>query len=180
MAATRTTRAPQRRRRNTSTLTPAELQAIEERRARVSDAVAKGMTYRAIGEIEGVNASTICRDVDAIREQWRARSATSYGDQVAAEEAKIDLLERDLLARAIGGNDEAVRSWIRLAQRRARLKGLDRPFKLEHSLTPEQTADLVTQAIRGVLSELQVAETPEVGELVARHLTLVADRAEAV
>lgn len=45
-------------------------------------------------------------------------------------------------------------------------------------LSPEQQADLITRTIEGVLDELGVATTPQVGRVVSRHLELVADDAD--
>ena len=80
-----------------------ELNKIEQRREQVGRLVMQHFTYREIAAQLGVASSTVSDDVRAIREQWRARATASYSTFLAEEMARLDLLERELLPKALSG-----------------------------------------------------------------------------
>lgn len=54
-----------------------------------------------------------------------------------------------------------------------------RDLPVSPGLEPEEEARLISKAVEGALAELGVKITPEAREVVGRHLSLVADEAEA-
>ena len=71
---------------------------LEQRRARVAALYLQGFHQWEIGAQVGVDAATICRDLKAIREQWRASAVRDFDEAKAQELARIDALEREYWA----------------------------------------------------------------------------------
>lgn len=79
--------------------TPENKQAeIEQRRARVAAMYCEGKTLRQIGQAEEVHFGTVWRDLEHIRQEWRASSIRDFDSHIAAELAKIDLVEYEATA----------------------------------------------------------------------------------
>lgn len=179
-----------RRRPRPSNVTPEQQLAIDQRRARVAVMLVQGLSYREMQAQEGRTTGarppglgTIQRDVQAVRQQWQDRAVLAYDEWVAEELAKLDAVERNVLVDAQGRGDdrlEAARTFTRLSARRARLLGLDKPTKVQHSIDEQQLGTVITRVIDGVLGELRIERTDEVGRVVHRHLRLVADDVERV
>jgi hypothetical protein len=66
---------------------------IVERRKRVAACYLRGVPQHEIARTEGVNPAQICRDLAAIREEWRASAVRGFDAAKAQELAKIDALE---------------------------------------------------------------------------------------
>ena len=100
---------------------------------RITESLAAGYVDKSTGVVLGriVNPDTnepfalktIQDDLDVMKAQWRKNSEVSIEEQIAREEAKIDELER--IAWAKGKYELIPRCW----ERRAKLKGLDKPEK---------------------------------------------------
>jgi hypothetical protein len=124
----------------------AELNKIEQRRLDVASMLASHYTYREIAARLGVVSSTVSEDVRAIREQWRERATADYGSVLGEEMAKLDLLEHELLPKALSGEPEggvnlrAVDRVLAIHDRRARMLGLDSPSRVEVTMRVEQVA----------------------------------------
>jgi hypothetical protein len=148
-----------------------ELTNIEERRRTVAHMVASHHTYREIGDALGVASSTVSEDVKVIREQWRQRATTYYSSFLAEELAKLDLLEHELLPRALSGGPNgrvslrAVDRLLATQARRARMVGLDTPSKVEAVLKVE----LIVKALEATVEELGLDAT-QVRPVLGRRL----------
>jgi transposase len=148
-----------------------ELTKIEERRAQVAQLLTRHHTYREMAQQLGVSHSTIGEDVKVIRERWRERACTDYADLLAEEMAKLDLLEREILPKALSGGPEggvnlrAVDRVLAIRDRRARMLGLDAPSKVEAVLKVE----LIVRALEATVEELGLDAT-QVRPVLGRRL----------
>ena len=113
-----------------------ELSNIEQRRREVASLMTAHFTYREMAEQLGVAPSTISEDVKVIRERWRERSVADYTSYLAEELATLDLLQRELLPKALHGgpngsvNLRAVDRVLEIHGRRVRMLGLGVPPKV--------------------------------------------------
>lgn len=109
------------------------------RRRLVAQMLLQGVPRRTMAQVFGVGVGTIQRDVDAVREDWRARSAEDYDRHVAESMARIDQVAQTAMTlmhdteKSVAARIEAARLVLSAEDRRARLKGLDKPQKLEVS-----------------------------------------------
>jgi hypothetical protein len=101
--------------------------AIAERRARVADMLLARVPQREIARRCGVALGTISDDVRSIKQDWYDRAAASYMQHVAEEVAKLDLLERLLIPRVVGGELAAVDRMLKVMVHRAALLNLEHP-----------------------------------------------------
>jgi hypothetical protein len=65
--------------------------------------------------------STIGRDVAALRQQWRARTATVIAELIAEELAKLDAADAVYWPRALAGKLEALDRWLAIHRQRMAL-----------------------------------------------------------
>jgi hypothetical protein len=148
-----------------------ELTKIEQRRRDVAALVAAHWYYREIGEALGVASSTVSDDVKAIRERWRQRATADYSSFLAEELATLDILEHELLPKALSGgpkggvNLRAVDRVLAIRDRRARMLGLDAPSKVEATLKVE----LLVRAVEDTLVELGLDDS-QVRPVLGRRL----------
>ena len=68
--------------------------ALAKRRYDVAQMNLAGMTLREIGEKLGVNAATVCRDLEWVREEWRKAAVENIDQARAIELARLNLVER--------------------------------------------------------------------------------------
>lgn len=68
---------------------------IAERRALVSRLYLQGWTQLAIADEVDVDQSTVSRDLDALRQEWRQNAAIDFGEIQARTLASIDLMEAE-------------------------------------------------------------------------------------
>ena len=66
---------------------------IDERRQKVANLYLQGRTQRQIGAALGVDHSTVCRDLSALRRQWQQAAAGDFQERAAVELARIDHVE---------------------------------------------------------------------------------------
>lgn len=167
------------RKRGSTPETEEQERAAERRRIEVAALLLSKHSYRQIGERLGVSHTTITRDVEHIREQWRVRAGAKYQEHVAEEVAKLDGMERVLIVRAFQGDPASVLAQLKIMERRARLLALDAPFKFEQVIPDDQMGALLSKAVEGMLAELGVKPgRKDVGAVVSRHLTAVAELVE--
>jgi len=107
---------------------------LAERRQRVSALRLMHYTQREIAAELGVSVATVNRDLAVVRGEWAERRSQSYETWVAEELAKIDLIERAILPAAISGDDKAQARLVQFMDRRARMMGLDKPERFEHTV----------------------------------------------
>jgi Trp operon repressor len=107
---------------------------MAQRRQKVSALRLMHYTQREIAAEIGVSVATVNRDLAVVRAEWAERRTQSYEAWVAEELAKIDLLERAILPAAISGDDKAQARLVQFMDRRARMMGLDKPERHEHTV----------------------------------------------
>lgn len=130
---------------------------VAQRRARVVDLLLQQVPQREIARREHVGLGTISDDVKAIKAMWAGHCAEAYGARVAVEDAKLDLMERAWLPKALD-DEKAAGVYLRIVERRAKLHGFDQPTKIDGTFT----FDLEEERERG----LRLVEAVEaVGEL---------------
>lgn len=66
---------------------------VTGRRKEAARLYLEGHTQAAIGERLGVNQSTVSRDLDAVRQEWKDNAVHDVGEVKAKELAKLDALE---------------------------------------------------------------------------------------
>jgi Trp operon repressor len=129
--------------------------ALAERRQKVSALRLMHYTQREIAVELGVSVATINRDLAVVRAEWAERRSQSYESWVGEELAKIDLLERAILPAAISGDDKAQARLVQFMDRRARMMGLDKPERFEHTVI---TMDAVEAEIARLEREMSERE----------------------
>jgi len=129
--------------------------ALAERRQKVSALRLMHYTQREIAAELGVSDATINRDLAVVRAEWAERRSQSYESWVGEELAKIDLLERAILPAAISGDDKAQARLVQFMDRRARMMGLDKPERFEHTVI---TMDAVEAEIARLEREMSERE----------------------
>lgn len=106
---------------------------IEQRRRKVAAALLSHRTQREIATALGIGLGTVNRDVKAIQKAWQEQYTRDFGERVAEELAKLDLMEQAMLAKVIGTNPSgwAVDRILAIMNHRARLLGLYAPERHE-------------------------------------------------
>jgi len=75
-----------------------ETTQLAERRQRVAELYVKAWSQPAIARQLGISQTTVCRDLQAIRQQWRESSVRDFDAAREHELQKLDLLEREAWA----------------------------------------------------------------------------------
>lgn len=130
------------------------------RRIRVAHGMAAHKPYREMAHEEGCGVSTIVRDVKVLRRYWMVRSAVDYDAAIAEEVGKLDIMEREAMRQIQldhvlvshgkiipgvideGAKLAALDRLLKIQDRRARLKGYDKPTRTEAKVTVEHTTEL--------------------------------------
>lgn len=147
--------------------TTAEAIDRAERRARAVDLRAEGHTIREVAEKLGISPSTAAGDinralsehpaegVDLLRRLWGQR---------------LDALLRAVWPAAMAGNLDAVDKAVKIADRAAKLYGLDAPQHISMSTTGADIEQAVNQFMAAVAEPVAEAEQPaEQWEEIRRH-----------
>jgi len=103
----------------------------EQRRKRAAHLRLLGMPQAEIAQRLGVSTMQISRDLAVARDEWKAQYAKSYDEHVTEQLAHYDLLLNALRVDIEMGVTEAIKEARLLAERRARLLGLDSPIRHE-------------------------------------------------
>ena len=118
--------------------------ARELRRRQVAANLLAGLNYREMAEALGVSLGTIKNDVDFVMGHWQREQVAAATDYVTLQERRLDRALNAIWARVLNGDDKAIAAMLKIEERRAKLRGLDQPDKLEHSGSVEQRrADLL-------------------------------------
>lgn len=130
------------------------------RRVRVADGVAARKSYRQIAADEGIDHSTVVRDVKVIRRYWQIRAALSYDVLVREEEQILDRLHREAMRQVTldhvlvshgkvipnvideGAKLAALDRVLKVRESLRKLKGIDAAQRAEVKVTVEQTTTL--------------------------------------
>lgn len=123
--------------------------ARTERQAKALELRKAGETYETIGKAIGTNASGAWEVV------YRAllRVVKEPGEAVLKLElSRLDALARACWGPAIEGDYQAIATWLRIAERRAKLLGLDAAQK--HTITNgAEEGDVMASAVQSLLSD---------------------------
>ncbi len=141
--------------------------AIEERRAQVAALVLSHVSYQRIATMLGVSKTTVFKDVQLLRRQYRVRAGADYETYVAAELAKLDMLEQAWMPKALpfhplakpedaSAAERAAVIILRIHERRGRLTGHDQPVKVDMTVTETSRLDAEIAAMLGQMSEHEI------------------------
>jgi hypothetical protein len=103
---------------------------IQERRAKVAALVLSGMTYREIKQEIGCSMGTISSDMKAMMEQWSNEQVQNLDDWREIELKRLDAALKAIWPQVEAGDLKANAAFVRLSERRSKLKGLDAPSKI--------------------------------------------------
>ena len=112
--------------------------ARAHRRKQVAANLLAGLTYREMAEAFGVSLGTIKNDVDYVMAHWQREQVTAATDYVTLQERRLDRALNAIWERVLAGDDKAITALLKIEERRAKLRGLDQPEKVEHSGSVEQ------------------------------------------
>lgn len=107
---------------------------ITARRNQVATLRLAHLTQAEIASRVGVSIGTVNADLKAIRDVWQERARTSIEEWVGEELAKLDRLERSLMPLALQGQATAADRVLSVMDRRAKLLGLNKPERFEHTV----------------------------------------------
>jgi len=107
--------------------------ARAHRRKQVAANLLAGLTYREMAEALGVALGTIKNDVDYVMAHWQHEQVEAATDYVTLQERRLDRALNAIWGRVLNGDDKAITAMLKIEERRAKLRGLDQPDKLEHS-----------------------------------------------
>lgn len=155
---------------------------IAQRREEVARLIVLGVPYRQIGAMLGIGTTTVADDARIVHKGWLSRVDIPWSEHVAAEIAKLDLLEQTWLPLALPvpaeGQQELTAEQVdqaakaalvldRIGRRRAKLLGLDAPTRVDVGVfgTPaeEREASMAEKVARGLqlVSEVEAVEDVE-------------------
>lgn len=134
---------------------------IANRRRVVATMRLAHLTQEEIAHRLGVSAGTISGDMQAIRQEWAERRRTDYDEWVGEELAKLDRLEQALIPKAVQGDPVSVDRVLSVMDRRARLLGLDKPERFEHTVITEDAIDAEIRRLEADIAAKEAAKRRE-------------------
>ena len=129
---------------------------ITARRNQVATLRLAHLTQAEIAARVGVSVGTVNADLKAIRDAWQERARTSIDEWVGEELAKLDRLERSLMPLALQGQATAADRVLSVMDRRAKLLGLNKPERFEHTVI---TRDAIETEIERLEAELAATDS---------------------
>jgi hypothetical protein len=109
----------------------------DERRAAVAFRLRQGWTERRIAADLGIGLTTVCRDVKAVREEWRSRASLDFDGHIAEELARLDVATGAVWPQVEAGDVAAGHLYVKLSKARRELLGLDAPARVEQKVKVE-------------------------------------------
>ena len=143
---------------HTDTTTP------EARRELVGRLRLRGYTLRQISEMTNVSLATVGNDLKKMRDQWKRDASLSYEQYVQQEIANLADIEQQLSDAIATGKTELIAQRTRLAERRARLLGLDSPVKHEVSVVSLDALDHEIARLEANVGPITEIEDEEIHE----------------
>lgn len=104
---------------------------VIENRAKALELRKSGMSYAQIGEQLGVSDKRAFQYIKESLEKLTALETTTANELRTLEAERLDAIQAGLFETAKNGNLWAVDRYLKLAERRAKLLGLDAPIKNE-------------------------------------------------
>lgn len=114
-------------------------EGVEARRTLVSQLVLAGLTRREIadqlealqqaGDLDrrlGTSYQTVQRDVETVRERWRADAIDNVGQHYAMDLRRVEMAIGGVWSDVVAGDYEAIRAFVMLLRRKADMLGYDR------------------------------------------------------
>lgn len=99
--------------------------AIRIRKAKAASLVAAGSTQREIAEQLKISLAQVNRDLQELRQEWRAEALADIADHMSLDLHRIDQAIGGIWLRVIDGNLLAIDRLVTLIKMRARLFGYD-------------------------------------------------------
>lgn len=115
-----------------------------------------GLTYEQIGEHLGVSASRASQLVNNTLEQTRNYAADQLRE---LENARLDRAQAAIWTDVIEGDLKAISTYLRIAERRAKLNGLDAPAKVQMAVSIRQEMESALESLQEVILEAETDET---------------------
>jgi len=112
--------------------TPKKIDAAE-RRSRIMKLRLHGYTYEEIGKTVGCVKSYAYKIVKEELQKLIDKASLNAKQLQKMECEKLDLMETKLSASIQAGHHGAIKTWLSICDRRAKLLGLDSPTKIDHS-----------------------------------------------
>ena len=127
----------------------------EERRNVVASMMLAHAQVTVMARTLSVDRHTIQTDIQAIRDDWKARRTEAYDRYTAEELPKLEALERAMWDKAMEGNGWAVDRVLAIMDQRARYIGLYAPLQERITVITEETVDAAIAERRAKLELLQ-------------------------
>lgn len=163
------------RRQNTGAAVSQALEAVEEpgsrrvlQQARRTEAVSMalaGLTYEQIGNRLGISQTAAIELVRRTLEETRNHDVDALRQ---VENARLDRAQAAIWSNVLEGDLKAIGTYLRIAERRAKLNGLDAPTKVQMTLSVRQEMEQALAALEDILD----AEVVEDGQEEADVVTL--------
>ncbi|HNT74387.1 MAG TPA: hypothetical protein PKH77_05140 [Anaerolineae bacterium] len=113
----------------------------ELRRKQVAANLLAGLNYREMAEALDVSLGTIKGDVDIVLGRWQQEQAGDVADYVTLAERRLDRALNAIWGDVLAGDSKAITAMLKIEERRAKLRGLDQPDKVQHSGSVETRTD---------------------------------------
>jgi len=102
-----------------------------ERRDQAIKLRLKGLGYTEIGAEMGCSRRSAYRMVSRAVELANVKRHETVEQMIVMELARLDELQRAVYDKAVGGETKAIETVLKIMERRARLRGLDQPTKVD-------------------------------------------------
>lgn len=112
-----------------------------ERQRSVFELIKEGLSYRAIGARLNVSHETVRRDAAFSLKNARKENADLAQSWVAIELARLDALHETIWQKALAADPIYIDRALKIAERRARLLGLDKPVKNDLTINLKEMSD---------------------------------------
>lgn len=106
-----------------------------ERREKIMELRMRGWNFRKIGEAVGCNGSYAYKVMRTELDRLIEKTALSTQQLRKLELEKLDVMETKLAPAVQKNSNIAIRTWLKVLERRSKFLGLDAPTKIEGSIT---------------------------------------------
>jgi hypothetical protein len=161
---------------------PGEAERIAERRVRALDLRKAGLPFRSIGHHLGVDVHTAWADVNAELIELREQTKSTAQDVRDLELERCDAMTRGLWPAVEHGDSKGVAAAVRVAERRARLLGLDAPTQSKTELAGGITIETEQSMLARIEKEVAHWSTEDMEAYVAlqEQIMVLSERRDAI